>query len=294
MKARLLFFILLQISVFATSGQDKIILINQDTLNVRIVKVGSKNISFVHEEETVENEVAFKFLNKVILSSGRVVKTREEQVVPFTINKESGKIAVLDYSKELEEEADAVFSNSLKQNLRFKLPYNFTSDTFADGTGIILDLLENDEKAFYKDLNFNGYATGAFMVLISYNEQFANCLFYSSPLSNLDWLREFLPGKNFKLLSSEAKSSVTNLIDGTLKEFQLNFKDKSTCMYTNSKSNSELTYTIDDTGNITYTDSSKKKNNSTAYRIIYFDGKVMRYTQFIGNDFITRSIILIN
>lgn len=267
-------------------SQDVIVLISEDTLTVRVEKTTTSAITYSFPDEKIENELPFKFVNSIKLSSGRTIKTREVPVSTHRKNQNDGKLAKLKYSEDLESEADAIFTHAVKREFSISLPYDLTQDSYIDKLDLITAVFTNREKELEDKINFYAYGTGAFLVLLHFTESKAICTFYSNPIKNIARFRRIISEtQTYKI--TEANATIFDALENSVLEKILVIQNDK-CFYGKRDKLEEFSFELRDDGLMTFTDKSKRKNNTYDWQLVYFDESIIRYSSIIGNNIIVR------
>jgi hypothetical protein len=273
-------------------AQDKLVLLNGDTISAKITKLSARTVDFTEAGQTFTREMDNRFVNQIILENGKKLETQRDKTVAFR-SPEEGNVLILKYEEGLQQQADLIFPKAVKRT--FNIADDHQSALVISHFGIPVKQVPLTQRRAVESFNVASYATNAFLVFTEIYEGGVTFTFYSQPI-NVEKVKNFVVGKKYKLIDSRAAGKLLNMLDNRLKEFTLDFQTESTCVYKTERENSSLEYRISDQGIITFIDPAKKRGNQTAYEIVYFDQEVIRYTFFVkGNiDLITRSIARMN
>lgn len=92
-------------------GQDKLVLLNGDTLTVKVKKISGSAITV--ETEGLEQEINLQFISKGFLASGKEIPMKGYYFKEYS-TMEDGHTEMPKYSVELEQEADNLFAKERK------------------------------------------------------------------------------------------------------------------------------------------------------------------------------------
>jgi hypothetical protein len=247
-------------------GQDKVFLINGDSINCKIIKISGTALSF-RDDNAIEREINNFFIKKILAGTSEVPSKSyhfrdHTKILDENTHETDGRSVIVPHSKELEQEANAIFPNSTKRTEYY----------------IVNDATLNTETS---RINWICYFTNPFLVLKSEG----GAITYSKPIKDLS----FLFGKKYLFETVFSKGgSLTSLIQESKKsgKVRLLFEEGK---YTDLSDNSSGKFEIINDKMILYT----KKGRAKTYQVIYFDKKIVRLNQLEGLNEVARTIRLI-
>jgi hypothetical protein len=246
------------------NGQDKVILLSNDTLLGTVIKYSGQSLSF-KEQSGVEREVSNYFISDVLLSTGAKLVTTRYQFIPHTIlssQGSNGHTEVFTHSNLLEQEADALFPKAAKRKLGFEVGKKARNRNYQ--------------------IEFHKFSTNAFLIL----EADTYVLCYSNVINDLSWIEN----KTFELAFDEVFGSpAMSLAEQKEGKWTILFKQNKALQV---PPNVELDYEYKN-GKIIFIDRRKKKWNQFIYDVVYADQGMIRYSQFFEYYYRTKTLRLV-
>jgi hypothetical protein len=284
MKSMFLLVFTAFVAVISASGQDRVVLINGDSIDCQVLKVGKAELTV--KEGAIEHEINSLFVSKILSPSGKKILIRE---IPENLDFEPN-LLIVKYSAERAAEIAMTFPNAIKREFKTELfgAYKDLPDEFftAEGSGITgFELAESYSK-------FMGYACNAFLVIVSQTKEGAKYGFYSNPVPE-EKINSGITGTSYKLVKSEVSpnNAARYLLDMAAKPFTMKMNNGGECIFKQGNKESLLHYQVTGDSKIIFTDSKYSHLKPTAYEIVYINDRYMRYTQFIkDNQVVTRKV----
>lgn len=268
-------------------AQNKVILINGDTLRCQMIKMSSTKINF--KEDGIERELATELVSKMVLQGGRETTFHD---IPSTLD--FGKqFQVLKYSDEMASEIRLLFPKSLRRVYTVK----HLSSTFTAPVELFLAATQGSGEhsdAYLREFTTFGYGCNAFLALVNSRPGEIQYTFYSNPVK-AQKIRDEVIHRSYKLVDSQTIGAIVGLADMTLKAFTMSFKENGVCDFIQDDKVTVLEYQVSEDGLMTFRD-PKKRNKGTTYAVVFFGIQSMRYTQFssVNDNLITRKVEVIN
>ncbi|MFZ6013404.1 MAG: hypothetical protein ACOYXT_23885 [Bacteroidota bacterium] len=284
----LLFFVTFWVVAFTQPAftQDGIVLINGDTLEAQVIKVGKGQLTI--KEGVLERELNSLYVSKVLPSNGKKLVIRE---IPENLDFQPN-LLVVKYTAERASEIAITFPNAIKREFKTvhydaykELPDEYFTAEGSGITGSGSELAEDYCK-------FMGYACNAFLVIVSQTEDGAKYIFYSNPVS-AERINNTIIGKSYKLVKSEvsASNSARFLLDMAAKPFTMKMNGGGECIFKQGNKESMLQYQVTEDSKMIFADPKFSSLKPTTYEIVFINDQYMRYTQFIKEDqVVTRKV----
>jgi hypothetical protein len=247
-------------------AQDKLFLINGDSIICKIIKISGISVTY-KDDYNIDREVNNFFVQRILAGNKEVPSKQyffrnHTKILDEKTLSTDGHSVIVGHSLELEQEANATFPNATKRT-----EYYITNDESLD-----------TEKS---RINWICYLTNPFLVLKGEDGAIA----YSKPIADLS----FLFGKKYSFDEVFSKGgSVTSLIQESKKPGSDKFLFEQG-KYTDLNDNSTGKFDIINDKIIFYT----KKGRPKTYQVVYYDDKIVRINQLQALNDVAKTMRLI-
>jgi hypothetical protein len=264
--------------------QDKVVLINGDTLVCQVLKMGKGQLTV--KDNGIERELNTVFVNMMILENGR-----QTVFVSIPSSLDFGKgFSVFENSDQMASEIRLLFPNAERREYIIKFPDAssvFQMKSFTDSS-------DGQGGMYVMDFRTLGYGCNAFLALVRLTDEGMNYIFYSNTISSKK-INELIINKTYKLIDSQVVGVVRAIADMTLKPFTMDFQPNGACHFIQDGKETLLEYEISEEGELTFRDGKKRNKEGTTYKVVFLDANTMRYTQFPSSqNIITRKVEIAN
>jgi hypothetical protein len=285
MKSAFLFILTTLIVTQKVNSQDRVILINGDTLAVQVQKISKGQV--VINDGSIERALNSLFISKVIPGKGNTLIIRD---LPENLDFEPN-LLIVKYSQERYSEIALTFPNAIKHEFKTEHfdAYKDLPDEYFTGEGSGV----SDYQLAEKYSKFMAYGCNAFLVVVSQTENGFKYVFYSNPISSRK-IKENLIGRSYKLVDSQVSEGTTRyLLELGAKPFTMTLNEGGQCIFKQGSKETLLEYKILNDAKIFFTD-PKRPSDPTAYQIVFINDRYIRYTQFMKDDkIVTRKVEVI-
>lgn len=283
--------ILLSLIYLQANTQDKMVLINQDTIDIKLRKNTSERLTFSYWGEDLENEISTLLVNAVVMGSGRVITYKTTPIKPYTDKVGSGNMTNRIFTDTLYREAKLFFNNHHIFSYQLEIPSEYANTLLGEYVRVI----DNPFKKLDNDIEVRGYAFGAYLTLLKRSGDYLNCFAFYNAYSK-DRINALIKGKEFNLEESILVYTGFTKKDEKLK-YTIRFNEDGTCLYREGEKTIEgLRWSLLD-NNVLKFYSDIKGSKPDLWTIVYLWDDSLRMTSLKGaqgSNFVSRLLKRIN
>lgn len=278
-------------AVVATYAQDDITLINGERIEGKVLRQSPALITYM-SDTGIESDIDRQLVATVRLGNGKIIDFNPGRSMGFEYDTE---LVVLENTASLE----ISFQQTFKKCVRREYTLYFDNLRNEVSNQLFLTSIEHDKNQFTKEqlracraLRYYAYVTNAFAALVNTTGDKTKVVLFSNSIDK-PTIDSYLANKTFKLVDSNAKSPLREMLDEKLKSFSMKFLSSGVCLFHEENENPQtLYYEVSSDGKISFWEGAKK-SRATTYDIVFIDKSIMRYTRFFkgaDQDLVTRKV----